>query len=78
MSLARRLSNPPLTTFMAAGLQEWSLRQRLQAAVVCSALSVRRAGGASSAPTRADLAAWWGQLPAASRSGLAHLEAWTA
>lgn len=67
-----------VATFMAAGLEDWSLHQRLQAAVVCSALSVRRPGGASSAPTRVDLRAWWGQLPPDGRAALAHLEAWTA
>lgn len=43
---------------VAATLGGLPLAERLRFANLCAALSVRRAGGASSAPTRADLARW--------------------
>ncbi|WP_113700042.1 carbohydrate kinase family protein [Nonomuraea lactucae] len=44
---------------VAATLAGLPLVERLRFANLCAALSVRRAGGASSAPTLADLSRWW-------------------
>ena len=61
---------------MAGGLEGWSLTQRVEAAVLCSGLAVRRPGGASGAPDAAALRTWWDAAPAEGRRRLAHLEAW--
>jgi sugar/nucleoside kinase (ribokinase family) len=50
-----------VAAFMFATLAEWSLYQRLLFANLCAGLSVRRLGGAISAPTWTDIGAWIGR-----------------
>lgn len=46
-------------------LEGWPLTQRLAFANLCSSLAIRRAGSSVSAPTWAEIAAWWSGTSAA-------------
>ena len=45
--------------FIAATLHGWPLAERLRFSNLAAALSVQRIGGATAAPTWADIAEWW-------------------
>jgi sugar/nucleoside kinase (ribokinase family) len=65
-----------VASFMVAALQEWSLLERLRFAVACAGLSVRRLGGALSAPTQTELGSWLESLPKGERADYAFLASW--
>ncbi|WP_277213326.1 carbohydrate kinase family protein [Isoptericola croceus] len=51
-----------------ATLRDWTLRERVDFAALAAAVTVSRPGGASTAPTRADLVRWLDQHPDTARA----------